>query len=153
MTAPEAIEICRLKAEGLNYPWSSETAVATRRRVWPFPPFWRVVTCIQSDNLTIKMVVHERSREARITQAIWAASSPQPIQRLVFFLFCIKLIVSGCLAWLVARYILLWPIWGATLLAVPCAYAGLMIYEGIAARIRSKKYEDDDDEKDETNAT
>ena len=150
MTASEAIEICRLKAEELNYPWASETAVATRRRVWPFPPFWRVVTYVQPDNFTLKMMVDERSRKARPVRAIWAVSEPQPIQRRVFFLSCIKLIVSGCLAWLVARYILLWPVWGATLFVIPCSYAGMIFYEGIVARMRSKKYEDD--KEDETDA-
>lgn len=138
MTASEAIEICRLKAEELNVPWSSEAAVATRRRVWPFPPFWRVVTHVQRDNATVTMTVDERSRRARPIRASWAASSPQPIQPRVFFFSCIKLLVSGCLFWLFARYLKGWPIWGATLFAIPCSYAGLIFYEGIVARIRSK---------------
>jgi len=143
MTASEAIEICRLKAERLNYPWSSEAAIATRRRVWPFPPFWRVRAYIHKDNLTIKMMVREQTREARLVRATWAVSSPPPIQARVFLSSCIKLIVSGCLFWLFARYLQGWPIWASILFAIPCSYFGLIFYTGIVDRMRSKRYKND----------
>lgn len=147
MTASEAIEICRLKAEELNVPWSSEAAVATRRRVWPFRAFWRVVAHVQCDNLTVTMTVDERSRMAVPIRALFSTPLPARIQPYLVVLFILKLIVSGCLFWLFARYLKGWPIWGATLFAIPCSFAGVMFYEMIVARIRSK-----DDEDDETDA-
>jgi hypothetical protein len=147
MTAPEAIEICRVKAGELNVPWRSDMAVARRRRVWPFPPFWRVVSRVPSDGLTVTMNVYERTREAKPIRALWATDKPEPVQLRLVLLLALKLMVSGGLIWLADRYLGRQPVWHATLIAIPGSIAGVIFYELLEARIRMAKY--DDEEKDD----
>ena len=77
MTPSEAIEIARLKAEQINCPWSSETAVATRWGILPGRRYWRVVSRIPSEGATITMNVYEWTREAHPVRVVpRAAGAP-----------------------------------------------------------------------------
>ena len=143
MTQSEAIDIAQLKAEELNIPWSSDAIIATRGRLWPFPATWTIVARVQRDTATVTMVVKEQTREACPHRIVYGANSPTPVQpRLVLWLGS-KVIVSGCLFWLFARYWMRWPIWGATVFAVPCSYLGVMLYYALRAP-RRPRHEDND---------
>jgi hypothetical protein len=141
MTSLEAIEIARLKAEELNYPWCSKTAMAKRRRVWPFPPFWRVVSRVQSDSLTVTMNVYERTKEAKPIRALYSNNEPEPVQLRLVLLFALKFIVSGCLVWVLMRYAGHASVWRATLVAIPGALAGTIFFEMLDAKMRMGKDE------------
>lgn len=95
MTPTEAIEIARLKAEELNYPWSSEAAVAKRWGILPGCRNWRVVSHVQNQSLTVTMNVFERSREADLVRAVWATNEPAPVKPGLVLLFAFKLLVCG----------------------------------------------------------
>ena len=85
----EAIEICRQKAEKLHVPWSLESAVAVRRRVWPFAGVWRVASRIEQDGCTVIMRVGERSRTATPIRALYSSPTPARIQPPLALLFAI----------------------------------------------------------------
>ncbi len=145
MTESEAIEICRQKAEELRVPWNSDSSIATRRRVWPFSGGWRVVSRIERDGCTVTMRVGERSRTATPIRALYSTPTPARIQPHLVLLFIIKLIMGGCLVWLVARYFLLWPVWGATLAAILGSYVVVMVGTMFYYKLRSRKYARDED--------
>ena len=145
MIESEAIEICRQKAEVLRVPWDSESAVAVRRRVWPFSGVWRVVSQIQRDNCTVTMIVGERSQKATPVRVSYSMPTPARVNPHLVFLFVVKLISSGCLVWLVARYFLLWPVWGATIAVIPSSYVIVMVGTMFYYKLRSRKYGKDED--------
>ena len=64
MTDQEAIALAEEKAVELNVPWSQENVTALRRRLWPFPPYWRVIARVTRDGAIVTMRVSEASREA-----------------------------------------------------------------------------------------
>jgi hypothetical protein len=64
MTAKEAIEIASHTAQELNIPWSSVSAVAQRRRLWPFPAFWKVVSVVSPQSAETTIHVNEGTRLA-----------------------------------------------------------------------------------------
>ncbi len=135
MTPSEAIEIARIKAEELNYPWSSDTAIAKRWGILPGRRNWRVVSYIQSQNLTVTMNVFERTRKAHMVRAVWATDEPARARPGLVLLFVFKLMVFGGIVWVLERYAAHAPIWRATLVAIPGALAGVIFYEGMAAKI------------------
>src|SRR5713101_5083609 len=133
MTLSEAIELAGLKAKELNIPWSSKAVQARRRHVWPFSPFWRVVAYIESENATVTMLVHERTQQATALRILYRPKQlPRPQLRYLI-VFAIKLAMSGRLFWLFVRYGFGWPVWAATLLAVPRSYLGVVIYHACRA--------------------
>lgn len=143
MTPTEAIEIARLKAEKLNYPWNSEAAVAKRWGILPGCRNWRVVSHVQNQNFTVTMNVFERSREADLVRAVWATNEPAPVKPGLVLLFAFKLLVCGGIVWWLERYPAHQPVWHATLVAIPGAFAGVIFYELLVARInliRTRNY-------------
>jgi len=80
----------------------------------------------------------ERNREAVLIRINFGTKALTAIQPQLAFLLAFKLIMSGCLFWLIARYWMGWPIWGATLFAIPCSFVGLIIYDALLPRRRSR---------------
>lgn len=64
MNENEAITIAEQKAQALNIPWSRDGITATRRRLWPFPAFWRIVARVKRDGAIVSLDVSERTRLA-----------------------------------------------------------------------------------------
>ncbi len=79
MTAVEAIAHATRRAAALNWPWDAAHAVATRRRCWPFPDRWVVVSRAEGAVAVATMRVHER-RSGRVIVApvrvLYAAGGP-----------------------------------------------------------------------------
>jgi hypothetical protein len=63
MTADDAARIAGVKARQLNLPWGPDVR-ATRRRLWPLPGTWRVVSRVPGELAETTIVVNERSGEA-----------------------------------------------------------------------------------------
>lgn len=79
MTAVEAIAHATRRAAALNWPWDADHAVATRRRCWPLPGRWVVVSRVAAGSAVATMRVHER-RSGRVIVApvrvLYAAGGP-----------------------------------------------------------------------------
>jgi hypothetical protein len=143
MTPSEAIEIARLKAGEINYPWSSEAAVAKRWGILPGRRYWRVVSRIQSQGATITMNVYERTGKAHPVRGVWATDECAPVKPGLVLLLVFKLMVSGSLVWLIERYAAHEPIWRATLIAIPGAIAATIFYEMLTAHIAMSRARND----------
>jgi hypothetical protein len=99
--------------------------------------------------------VRERSRTATPirVRALYSTSPPARVQPRLVLLFVIMLIPGGCLVGLVARYFLAWPLWGATLAAIPGSYVVVMVSSMFYYKLRSRKYAKDEDEDEDGNET
>jgi hypothetical protein len=73
MSEDEAITIAEQKARDLNMPWSRDGITVTRRRLWPFPAFWRIVARVKSDGAIVSLDVSERTRSATPRRVLYPA--------------------------------------------------------------------------------
>src|SRR5574341_2165924 len=74
MTSEEAIRLAEAEARKLGFPWDTGTAAASRRRLWPFPATWRVVSQVASPPARTLMAVSERRWVARPVGVLYPAA-------------------------------------------------------------------------------
>jgi len=120
MTPDDAIRLAEAEAQELGLPWAPHSTTATRRHVWPFGATWRVTSNVDVPQAQTTMRVSERQHAAFPVRVLYPATRRGREQaswvrigrRLV-----LPALVGGGLAYLVAAFILRWPLWVALLLA------------------------------------
>lgn len=145
MTPSEAIELAKQyagepgEADG---PWSSEASVA-KRCLWPGRHNWRVILRAQSGRLTFILIVNEKTREVRPIRRAWDTHEPAPVKPGLVWLFVRKLVVGGSIVWALERYALHAPVWRATLIAIPGAFALTIFYDLLVSKIMMTRTENE----------
>ncbi len=66
MSPEQAIEYAGRTAAELNWPWCVASASAKRRRFWPFPESWEVVSRVDDQGAMVTIRVSPRSRHVRV---------------------------------------------------------------------------------------
>jgi len=138
MILDDAIRLAEAEARRLGFPWDARTVRVTRRRVWPFPATWRVVSRVDAPLAVTTMLVSERRAAAVPIKVIYPAAvralrrplGTQLGRRLVF-----PALLGGGLAYLVAAVILRWPGW----IAIPLALAWTVVTPIIFASVRAER--------------
>lgn len=134
MTPDRAIRIAETAARDLGFPWDPRSVRAVRRRVWPFPATWLVVSTVASPAAHTAMRVSERRQAAFPVRVLYPAAAMalrRPISRASLLRFAAAAAIAGAAAFLGARLLLDWPLWACALVALAWALLAPVIAIGI----------------------
>lgn len=134
MTSEEAIRLAEAEARKLGFPWDTGTAAASRRRLWPFPATWRVVSQVASPPARTLMAVSERRWVARPVGVLYPAARRalrRPLGPHLMLRLVLPALLGASAAYFAATLILEWPTWAACLVAAVWAFIAPIVWASI----------------------